>query len=99
MEKLFYGCNSLKSLNLLSFNTSSVLNMEYMFYDCKSLISLNLSSFAFNQVKMGYCFSKCYSLKSIEFPKVQYITNDIYSMFYDCSSLESLDLSCFDFFL
>ena len=98
MERAFFGCSSLKSLNLLSFNTSSVLNMEYMFYGCKSLISLDLSSFAFNQVKMRFCFSKCYSLKSIEFPKEQYITSDIYSMFYECTSLESLDLSCFDFF-
>ena len=98
MEMLFYGCSSLISLNLLSFNTSSVLNMEKMFYGCKSLISLDLSSFAFNQVKMGNCFSHCNSLKSIKFPKEQYITSDIYSMFYDCSSLESLDLSCFDFF-
>ena len=98
MEKAFYGCSSLKSLNLSSFNTTAVLNMEYMFFGCKSLISLDLSSFAFNQVKMKLCFSKCYSLKSIEFPKEQYIASDIYSMFYDCSSLESLDLSCFDFF-
>ena len=98
MEKVFYLCHSLRSLNLLSFNTTSVPNMEFMFYECKSLISLDLSSFAFNQVKMGHCFSNCYSLKTIEFPKEQYITSDIYSMFYDCSSLESLDLSCFDFF-
>ena len=98
MEHLFDGCFSLKSLNLRSFNTSSVLNMDFMFYDCKSLISLDLSSFEFNQVKMGHCFSNCYSLKSIKFPKEQYITSDIYSMFYDCFSLESLDLSCFDFF-
>ena len=98
MEKVFFECTSLRSLNLLSFNTTSVLNMESMFYGCKSLISLDLSSFAFNQVRMGNCFSSCYSLKSIEFPKEQYIASDIYSMFSDCSSLESLDLSCFDFF-
>ena len=98
MERVFYGCNSLKYLNLLSFNTTSVLNMQFMFYGCKSLISLDLSSFAFNQVNMGSCFSSCYSLKTIKFPKEQYIASDIYSMFYDCSSLESLDLSCFDFF-
>ena len=98
MERVFFGCTLLKSLNLISFNTTSVLNMEYMFYGCNSLIKLNLSSFAFNQVKMRYCFSSCHSLKSIEFPKEQYITSDIYSMFYDCPSLESLDLSCFDFF-
>ena len=98
MEEIFYKCFSLVSLDLSSFNTTSVLNMNYMFFGCESLISLNLSNFAFNQVTMRLCFSSCFSLKSIEFPKEQYIASDIYSMFYDCSSLESLDLSCFDFF-
>ena len=42
---MFYGCSSLKSLDLLPFNTSSATNMESMFYKCSSFDSLNLSLF------------------------------------------------------
>ena len=45
MSYMLYGCSSLKSLNLLSFNTSLVKRMNSMFSQCVSLISLDLSSF------------------------------------------------------
>jgi len=38
---MFYGCESLISMPILSkWNTSNVNNMSYMFYGCKLLISL-----------------------------------------------------------
>ena len=42
---MFYGCNSLISLDLSKFNTQNVTNMGYMFYNCESLISLNILKF------------------------------------------------------
>ena len=33
------------SLNINSFITSKIFNMDYMFYDCSKLISLNLKNF------------------------------------------------------
>ena len=42
---MFNGCESLTSLDLSNFNTSSVENMENMFNGCKSLTSLDLSNF------------------------------------------------------
>ena len=33
---MFYGCSSLKELNLSNFNTHNVINMEYMFHGCSA---------------------------------------------------------------
>ena len=41
MERMFYNCESLKSLpDISKWNTSNVTNMEDMFYYCGSLESL-----------------------------------------------------------
>ena len=37
MEIIFYNCSSLKSIDLSSFNTSNVNNMNSMFSGCSSL--------------------------------------------------------------
>ena len=42
---MFYGCNSLTSLELGIFETDLVTNMTQMFYNCISLYSLNLKFF------------------------------------------------------
>ena len=34
MNSMFYGCSSLKELNLSNFNTNNVTNMGYMFSGC-----------------------------------------------------------------
>ena len=34
---MFYECSSLKSIDLSSFNTTNVTNMNSMFYNCSSL--------------------------------------------------------------
>ena len=34
---MFYGCSSLEELDLRSFNTDKVVNMNDMFYKCLSL--------------------------------------------------------------
>ena len=47
---MFIRCYNLISLNLSSFNTSEVMNMDSMFNDCRSLISLDLSSFDTSRV-------------------------------------------------
>jgi len=98
MQQLFYGCSSLISLDLSNMQTNKVKSMDYMFYGCTSLKFLDLSSFSFDKVSMGYCFSNCYSLKSIKFPTKKYLVADVQMMFYECWSLKSLDLSCFNFY-
>ena len=60
---MFGGCSSLISLDLRSFNTSNVNDMNYMFGGCSSLISLDLSSFnTSNVIYMNYMFDGCSSL-------------------------------------
>ena len=45
MSDMFFGCESLTSLNLSSFNTSKVTDMYMMFYWCSSLITtINITS-------------------------------------------------------
>ncbi len=42
MEKMFFNCNALTSLDLSSFNTTYVTNMSNMFNGCKNLSALDL---------------------------------------------------------
>ena len=39
---MFYGCSSLKSVDLFNFDFSMIDDMRYMFYECSSLTSLDL---------------------------------------------------------
>ena len=60
MSSIFYGCSSLKELNLNNFNTNNVTNMRGMFSGCSSLKELNLNDFNTNNItNMSYMFSGC----------------------------------------
>ena len=45
MERMFYRCEALLSLDLSNFNTAKVEYIDQMFEGCISLTSLNLSNF------------------------------------------------------
>ena len=95
---MFFGCSSLSSIDLSSFNTSNSNNMSRMFFGCSSLKSVNLSSFNTTNVKdMRLMFYGCSSLESIDLSSFKTNNvNDMNGMFYKCSSLKSIDLSSFD---
>ena len=97
-NSMFYGCSSLKSINLSSFNSTNVNNMKCMFCKCSSLESINLSSFNTINVKSMECmFYGCSSLKSLDLSSFNTINViDMRCLFYGCSSLKSLDLSSFN---
>ena len=60
MRSMFWGCSSLKELNLSNFNTNNVTKMGCMFFGCSSLKELNLSNFNTNNVtNMNSMFSGC----------------------------------------
>ena len=60
---MFYGCSSLKEINLSNFNTNKVTNMSCMFEGCSSLKEINLSNFNTNNVTyMGSMFIGCEKL-------------------------------------
>ena len=64
--KYFYNCSALTLIDLSSFNTSNVTNMQYMFNHCESLTSLNLSNFdTSNVTDMQYMFYYCSKLETI----------------------------------
>ena len=95
---MFSGCSSLKSINLLYFNTSSVINMNSLFEGCSKLESIDLSNFETSLVNsMSRMFYGCNNLKSINFSSFDTSSVvDMSYMFYQCNSIESLDLSNFD---
>ena len=50
MRYMFYGCSSLKELNLNNFNTNNVINISCMFSKCSDELKLKLKS-KFNEFK------------------------------------------------
>ena len=63
---MFAACVMLSSLNISSFNTENVTNMQGLFYDCNRLTSLNLSNFNTSNVKnVEGLFAGCPSLTNL----------------------------------
>ena len=54
MSYMFYNCGQLTSLDLSSFDTSAVTNMDYMFGACRSLTSLILGPSFFKRKNVAY---------------------------------------------
>ena len=98
MSQMFYGCASLKELDLSNFYTNKVTNMSFMFKDCSSSKELNLSNFNTNYVtNMSSMFDGCLSLKELNLSNFN--TNEVTNMsfmFRRCSSIKELNLSNFN---
>ena len=97
-QKAFYGCESLRSVDLSGLDTSSVTSMYRMFYGCSSLSSLDLSGLDTSSVTVVYCmFEGCSRLSSLDLSSFDTSkATDMTSMFEGCSKLASLDLSSFN---
>ena len=98
MVNMFYGCSSLKYLDLSGFDTSGVSNMCGMFESCSSLESLDLSGFNTSGItNMSFMFRFCSSLKLLDLSSFNTLNvTDMSWMFDKCRSLKSLDLSSFN---
>ena len=98
MNRMFYSCKSLTSLDVTHFNTANVTDMNRMFYSCKSLISLDVTHFNTANVKdMSYMFSLCSSLKSLDVTHFNTANvTDMNHMFSTCQYLSSLDVTNFN---
>ena len=98
MAYMFYGCNSLTSLDVSNFDTSNVTNMDYMFDGCEKLTTLDVSKFDTSQVtSVSDMFKYCSSLTSLDVSKFD--TSKVTSMsgmFNDCKKLTTLDVSNFN---
>ena len=98
MDRMFYDCEELTSLDVSNFNTQNVTYMRWMFYDCEELTSLDVSNFnTQNVTDMSCMFSGCKALTSLDVSNfnTQNVTYMDY-MFYNCSALTSLDVSNFN---
>ena len=104
MNGMFNNCSSLTSLDLSSFDTSSVQTFGInwgnggMFQDCKNLTNLDLSNFnTSNVTTMTNMFKGCELLTNLDLSNfnTSNVTN-MNGMFRNCSSLKNLDLSSFD---
>jgi len=51
MNSMFFGCSTLKELNLSSFNIDNVSNLSHMFSYCFSLKELKFPNFNTNNFK------------------------------------------------
>ena len=64
---MFEYCMSLKELDLKSFDTANVVNMEAVFYECSNLEELDLSNFDTKNVTNDYAmFYNCKKLESVK---------------------------------
>ena len=97
MSFMFWGCESLTSLNLNGFNTSNVTTMRAMFYRCSSLTSLDVGGFRTDNVtNMSNMFDSCSGLISLDLSRFNTANvTDMTGMFIACSGLTSLDLTDF----
>ena len=102
-SKMFYReyveqIKNILDLDLFSFNTSKVTNMQFMFYGMSSLTTLNLSNFDTSKVTdMSAMFCSMRNLTTLNLPNFNTSkVMNMYSMFYNMSSLTTLNLSNFD---
>lgn len=97
-SQMFNGCSNLLTLDLSSFNTSNVVNMDSMFSGCAKLTTLDLSSFNTSKVlDMNCMFCNCSNLTSLDVSNFNTSkVLDMDSMFSGCTKLTTLDLSSFN---
>ena len=95
---MFYGCSSLKFLDLSSLGAWRARDMPRMFEGCSSLQSLDLSGLdASSAGDMSRMFSGCSSLQSLDLSGLDASSAwDMSRMFEGCSSLKFLDMSGLD---
>ena len=66
MSLMFYGCESLKTIDVSYFNTANVKEMEHMFAECYKLTTIYCDEDWNDRTNRGgLMFNRCYSLKGI----------------------------------
>ena len=93
MNRMFYGCEHLKSLDLSKWNTSKVTDMSEMFTRNQHLEVFENNFDTSKVTDMSHMFSNCHALKKIDTSgwKVKHVTN-ISNIFSNCRSVEELDV-------
>jgi len=97
-QNMFYGCKNITSIDLSSFDTTSVTDMSYMFYGCSDLKEINLSNINTKKVtNISFMFWGCGKLENLDLSSfdTKKVT-DMNNMFYCCSHLSSINISSFN---
>jgi len=92
MVGVFWGCTSLKEVDMSQLNVVSEVQIQYMFYGCESLESIVLPEMIIEN--SNATFDGCKSLKTICLDSLKMIQDDYIRqmdyMFRDCESLEEV---------
>ena len=99
MDRLFYQCVSLVSLDLSHFDASNVDEMDSTFRESKNLQTVNLNNFDASKVTyMGGLFKDCSGLVALDLStfKTSEALRDTRNMFDNCVSLRYLNLDNFN---
>lgn len=98
VERLFYGCNKLTSIDISNLNLTNVKNYEEMFENCKKLTTIKLPQLnTTDVVSFREMFSSCENLVDLD---MSIFTNtkpsSLYSMFNNCKKITEIDLAMMD---
>ncbi len=95
---MFYGCTSLKEIDLSNHDMRNVTDMNFMFYGCKNLTKVNLANLKTQNVKsMLGMFYECSSLTELDLSNFDTKNlTDMSFMFFECNDLAKLNISSFD---
>ena len=95
MNRMFYSCKSLTSLDVTHFNTANVKDMTSMFYSCTGLTSLDVTNFnTANVTRMCGMFCNCYKLTSLDVTNFNTANvTDMAFMFQNCHNLKEIYVS------
>ena len=98
LESMFFSCKSLESLDLSSWDVSSVGRMFQPFGNCEGLKEVNISGWnTKNCESFQSMFSGCYALKNVYADGFTLKKGNIQGMFFNCRSLESIDAEKWNF--
>ena len=99
LDSLFSGNESLKEIDLSTWDTTLVETTENLFYNCFALTTIgDVGNWVTINVKnMSRMFSGCRALKSLNCSNwnTKRVEN-MYDMFYNCGNLNDIDVSSWD---
>ncbi|MDO5133374.1 MAG: BspA family leucine-rich repeat surface protein, partial [Eubacteriales bacterium] len=98
MIDLFFGCESLKSIDMSTWDTSGITSVHGVFYDCKSLKKLDVTTWDTSKMgDMSALFRNCENLEEVDVSGFDVSsTYHFGSVFRECRKLTNIDVSSWD---
>lgn len=95
---MFYGCESLQTIDLSSFDTSNSVEFTRMFSGCSNLENIDVSQFDTSKaLYLNEMFTGCRKVTELNVSSFNTSKSTTFSkMFSGCYSLKKLDISQFD---